>query len=763
MSNPAPSQKQEGADLWLCLLSLGFQPETSSLYENGGSASKVLASLFLSPGGPKFTSLMLHLASHVMLQEMNAFTTDGTWAPEEASAPTSSLDMAMKRFKLTRARCIKAAVQQDHLLQEFQRRAQSLVKSIQEIRNDEDGVSQEGDDSTEKLHKVRVLWSAVDEMLSALGEQRRVVAGVLKGDADQFVLDGAGVSLKVPRVLLEKIERLPQQLNPLCMLELMAPALHLLQEERSRVVGPTPLLQLRPQELQTKSVQAARVLEDLKVLRQKILKEEIPEVRDATRRLQADWDRRWRDTLENKPLASFPSDDPALCFLSPMAPLSFEPVAGSACDSSVFCRYAAKLPEEEEQKVVQSQEVSGASYPEFNRSDVCRSPMSSPACDDVFFANTSLQELLHTPSPPPKAPTPTPRRPVQPASTKTIPTGCKVAPVKNKAKILDWECDNLAEQFAEAITTTSPMVDGKRDGLALEDLLCNLGGDPFSMRRQLPRTPESLILDVKSSWRKAVEESKVQMPDESLVSEGACISIQQTPQLQSHGDPFSPLTLSFNGTPCGATPTATSTTPAAVDPSSSTISSPTSTPTTPAAVDPSSPTSTISSPTFTTPVAVCLSSPTISRSLTSITIAQNQQASLVCRPAWDSLGVEALHSLSGMGRGTVHFSLDDETMPDLPDEHSLLSLSDEDDSGLHLPPCVSTGPQESPQMTSPPSSCLGRGFLAQMTPTTPLVGLGTPGSDLCFTLDLEALEGLTPPRQEYSMPTLIPISPMDDL
>lgn len=41
------------------------------------------ASLFLSPGGPKFTSLMLSLANHVMLQEMKTFRTGAccTWAP----------------------------------------------------------------------------------------------------------------------------------------------------------------------------------------------------------------------------------------------------------------------------------------------------------------------------------------------------------------------------------------------------------------------------------------------------------------------------------------------------------------------------------------------------------------------------------------------------------------------------------------------------------------------------------------------------------
>lgn len=35
----------------------------------------MLASLFLSPGGPKFTGLMLDVARHIMLQEMKTFRT----------------------------------------------------------------------------------------------------------------------------------------------------------------------------------------------------------------------------------------------------------------------------------------------------------------------------------------------------------------------------------------------------------------------------------------------------------------------------------------------------------------------------------------------------------------------------------------------------------------------------------------------------------------------------------------------------------------
>lgn len=43
--------------------------------ETANAGSKVVASLFLSPGGPKFISLMLQLANHVMLQEMKTFKT----------------------------------------------------------------------------------------------------------------------------------------------------------------------------------------------------------------------------------------------------------------------------------------------------------------------------------------------------------------------------------------------------------------------------------------------------------------------------------------------------------------------------------------------------------------------------------------------------------------------------------------------------------------------------------------------------------------
>lgn len=55
--------------------------------------------------------------------------------------------------------------------------------------------------------------------------------------------------------------------------------------------------------------------------RQKLSKEEIPEMRRSIRELEADWDKRWSETLKETPLVSFLKEDPvsgasvsAFCF-----------------------------------------------------------------------------------------------------------------------------------------------------------------------------------------------------------------------------------------------------------------------------------------------------------------------------------------------------------------------------------------------------------------------------------------------------------------
>ncbi|KAM3857605.1 HAUS augmin-like complex subunit 6 [Diretmus argenteus] len=665
--------------------------------EQGSAGYKVVPSLFLSPGGPKFVDLMLHLANHVMVEDMKTFTTDDSWVPEAAAMPASSLDMAVKRLQLTKSRFLKAAVEQDQFLQEYQRRAQSLVKSMKDLRADgakyddllkrRDGdEAEEGASSAQKIQKVRSLWSTIDGMLSAIKGEQLVVACAVKGDVDQFSLDGTDLLLKVPRPLLEKVQQQPQhwssgtlyesgQLNLLCLLELMGHALQLLQQEKAGVSCAASTPQLHPQHLREKLQQMVRSLEALHLTRQKISKEEIPEVRSTIKKLEVEWDRKWADTLKDTPLTSFLNGDPALGFLSPMAPLSFEPAAEAVYQAGVFSQYPAKLLGDKRLQKLQ------------------------------YILNSAAGILMRA------------------SVVKTTPTHPKVAALRNKALILDRECDNLANQFADAVATASPM-GGRIKGLDLGDLLSTLGGDPFSSRKQIPRTPESLIMDVKSSWRKAIEEDAAQKTRQSPRCDGGSIIDWFTPLGKPQEVPPSP----------DAPSQSVSRAPLSADHSSS-----------------------------------------------------QQEVSLMSTLSWDS-NTEALHNLDGTGSSEVLFSLIHETLPDMPGSDSPLSLSDEApeaEDELLLPRITPPKTEALRQCLHRQANSSDASFTdnrkrtpEHLLPHRELTGLdrdwlvadpmGSAASlgstDKVFSLDMDTLEGSPPPpQQEYSLPPLVTFSPIDDL
>ncbi|KAG7243305.1 hypothetical protein INR49_011760, partial [Caranx melampygus] len=703
--------------------------------ETANAGSKVVASLFLSPGGPKFTSLMLNLANHVMLQEMKTFTTDDSWVPEAAATPTSSVDMAVKRLNLITKRFLKTAVDQDHFLQEYQRQAQLLAKSVKEIREEgskyDELLKRHSSDSAqggalpaEKIKKVRSLWSAIDEMLLTTKEEQNSVESVLKGDVDQYILDGTDRVLRIPKCLLERIEQLPHQLssgnvyeagqlNLLCVIELANHTLQILREEQRRV-SHAPKPQLDPQHLQVKWQQMARALQELQLIRQKISKEEIPQVTIAIKELEAAWDKKWLDTLKVTPLISFLNEDPALGFLSPMAPLSFEPAAESG-HSSVFSQFPAKLLEE---KPAESESLEGinssfsdlkSSYPAAPERP--ESPVVTPEAS--LQANSSLDKLFDTLLSPPLRAPPVATPQASASLKKTVRVQPKVAPMRTKTQIVDMECDNLADQFADAITTTSP-TEGRLKGVDLEGLLSTLHGDPFSTRKQLPRTPESLIMDVKSSWRKAVEEDKAEkirrlaklndsVTERLLQHHSCCHNPQQPPVCQQRGILKSSL-------------------------------------------------------------------------------------------LWDTFNTDAQDSPSGTGSSAVQFSLDHETLPEMPSCDSLLSLDDEavdmeseeEEEDELLIPSLKIEAKHSPLTMARhhgllQQACYDGSFTDSRKETQPhlLSGHMVPGldrdwlkepaksveaSDKFFSLDLDSLETPSPPkRQEYSLPTLITFSPIDDM
>ncbi|KAM4536630.1 HAUS augmin-like complex subunit 6 [Odontesthes bonariensis] len=706
--------------------------------ETGNAGSKVVASWFLSPGGPKFTSLMVDLASHVMVQEMKTFTTDGSWVPEAAAMSASTLDMAVKRFDLVRSRFLKAAVDQDRFLHSYQRKAQVLVKSIRDHKADlakydellkcQSAESAQSEASfAEKMKKVRSLWSDIAIMLSTIKNEQNAVESVLKGDVDQYVLDGADQVLKIPRCLLDRVEQLPHQLtsgnvyeagqlNLLVLMELMNHALQLLKEQRCQI-APASKAQLCPQLLQEKSQQMVRVLQDIHLIREKISKEEIPEVKSAIRELETNWDKRWMDILREMPLVSFLNDDPALGFLSPMAPLSFEPATETIYRSSVFSQYAAKLPEEEPSES-EARKCANPSSPKLKSPcPVAVKTSESPfGTIEASRANTSLDWLFDTPSSPHRE---APCAPPPEASVRKT-AQCKLAPKKTKTQILDLEYDNLADEFVDAITTTSPS-DRRVKGLELECLFDTLQKDPFSTKKQLPRTPESLIMDVKSSWRKAVEEDEARKLCESVE-----LNSSLTERLSPLSQPREVVSTDGPSQMVSCTPT----------------------------------------PPITSQV-----SPS----------ADQQGVLLKSTLSWDTFDMD-----SPSGTNGIQFSLNHETLPEMSSCDSLLfedeavDIRSEEDEEL-LIPSLKTKTKPSPLTTSHLGEIQQASTLMASTRTTEclvpdhrlsgmdgdllmeyvaLVGK----ADEMFPLDLDSLETPSPPKkQEYSPPKLITFSPVDDM
>lgn len=245
-------------------------------------------------------------------------------------------------------------------------------------------------------------------------------------------------------------------------------------------------------------------------------------------------------------------------------------------------------------------------------------------------------------------------------------------------------------------------------------------------------------MDVKNSWRKALEEDKAEKTGQSIKCDDSVIG-RLTPLYESHDVLPSPDAHSPNVS-CSITPAVTSHT-----------------------------------------------SPPVNQ----------QGVSIKSTLLWDTFNTEALDSPSGTGSSAVQFSLVHETLPEMPSCDSLLSLDDDDDDDEAvdikseddeelLIPSLKTEVKQSPRTTrrhlSQIQQACDDGFITENGKRTPehllsdhtVSGLdrdwlsepvkSVGGTDKVFSLDLDTLETPSPPKkQEYSLPKLITFSPIDDM
>ncbi|XP_022429495.1 HAUS augmin-like complex subunit 6 isoform X1 [Delphinapterus leucas] len=496
--------------------------------ECGSSFPQVVGSLFLSPGGPKFIHLMYHFARFVAINYIKTHSKNSSvHFTETFNVKPQDLHKCIARCHVARNRFLQILQREDYVTRKYQENAQLSVKQIQNLRSECIGQQNEikkmepYDDQSniqEKIQKVRSLWASVNETLMVLEKEREVVSSVLSV-VNQYTLDGTNVAINIPRLLLDKIEKQMCQLhignvyeagklNLLTVIQLLNEVLKVMKYEHCQANQARLTIDLHFLEKETK-IQRER-LSDLKHMRYKI-KEDLSTIKHSIVEKQEEWHKNWKEFLGLSPFSLIKGWTPAVDLLPPMSPLSFDPASEEAYEKSILLQYPASLPDTRKQHT-QENDCRRASDILETKCDLANSPASfllQPISPSDRNSVTLLEKDTKLTTPREKNETvskKTPEFEAEDSSSSNIAKSSAFGgslPAK-KSDPFQKEQDHLVEEVARAVLSDSPQP-SKGKEVILEELIDSLASNPFLTRNQIPRTPENLISEIRSSWRKAVK------------------------------------------------------------------------------------------------------------------------------------------------------------------------------------------------------------------------------------------------------------------
>uniref|UniRef100_A0A452URQ1 HAUS augmin like complex subunit 6 n=1 Tax=Ursus maritimus TaxID=29073 RepID=A0A452URQ1_URSMA len=498
--------------------------------ECGGSFPQVVGSLFLSPGGPKFIHLMYHFARFVAIKYIKTHSKTSIRFTETFNVKPQDMHKCIARCHVARNRFFHVLQREDCITQKYQENAQLSVKQVRNLRSE--CMEQQNqikkmepyDDQSnlqEKIQKVRSLWASVNETLVYLEKEREVVNAVLNL-VNQYTLDGTNVAISIPSLLLDKIERQMCQLhignvyeagklNLLTVIQLLNEVLKVVKYERCQADPARLTIDLHFLEKETK-LQRER-LSDLKHMRCKI-KEDLTSIKHSVVEKQGEWHKKWKEFLGLSPFSLIKGWTPAVDLLPPMSPLSFDPASEEVYAKSILLQYPASLPDtpkqhNQENDCRRASDIPETVYDLGNRpASFLSQPVSSSDTHGVRLLEKDVK--IRTPREGNETPSKkTPKFEMEDSLSSTTArstentTLAASLPARNRDPF-QKEQDHLVEEVARAVLSDSPQP-SKGKEVKLEELFDSLVSNPFLTRNQIPRTPENLISEIRSSWRKAVE------------------------------------------------------------------------------------------------------------------------------------------------------------------------------------------------------------------------------------------------------------------
>ncbi|XP_063770248.1 HAUS augmin-like complex subunit 6 [Pseudophryne corroboree] len=501
----------------------------------GNGFPQVVASIFLSPGGPKFVHLLYHFARYVLLQHIKRDVDSGdSYIPDSLQCRIQDPQKAVARSKVARRRYLLTLQRENIVIGQYQKKSQLLVKHIRDLRSEYarlqtqyralQKVEMNSCKWDSKIKEIRSMWDTVMRTMQAVDQEVEVVDSVLGVDVDQYCLDGSNVALNIPNVLVTRIEREMHMLqmenvyeagkvNLVTVIQLLNEALKIVKLEHCHSGGEEIHVDL--QYLATKLKFETEVLARLKHMRHKIKREDLVNINKSIADAERDWEKKWKRILGKSPFVIFKGLNPVLELQPPLDPFSFDPAAEEELSSSVFNQYPVTLPDSSNKNPDIKDKDYNDSFMSF-MDDALFTPSrrkSLPFLNQVtpITRRMSLNEKeFHTPVVNVKdrlthtTPNSAPQKWLDRSWRQTASGSLRHTPTPCKQDAMSAARMQLAQQVADYIVNESPRsVSGR--GTELDDLIGMLSSDPFLSRKEIPRTPENLISDIRTSWRKAIQ------------------------------------------------------------------------------------------------------------------------------------------------------------------------------------------------------------------------------------------------------------------
>ncbi|XP_061211264.1 HAUS augmin-like complex subunit 6 [Neopsephotus bourkii] len=474
----------------------------------------VTASSLISPGGSRFIHMFYLFAKHVLTEDMkkNSVGTDKLVAKSVMLRPRN-MYTAKSRCRVAYNKILQIFLKEHFIIQEYQKKAWLLIKDKKRINSEYTVLQVQSEkmkqntenknDKTERIQKVRSMWALIMGMLTSLKKEKEVVDSVLDVLEGGVILDGTKVVVSVPQFLSYKVEKDVYQcfmgnayeaksLNFLAVIQLLNEALRTLRDEHFQSELEKCLFVL-----ENKHMYHKKSLQDLKVMRLEIERQHRVSSESISRE-QENWEVKWKSFLGLCPFYFSLNQDRELTAVQHHS-------SGVVEEDQGFCQHLLSVSDVLDSITEESCEkddgaletmMDKSTPPRFSsmalemaKASECRDSLTE---QDLHIETCEVEEKLVSQDMLRNG------KDESPTSETVENAGYPVQSLLEKAR------DELAEVVAEAVVSEATLT-GERKGMALEDLTMSLSFDPFITRNQIPRTPENLFTEVRRSWRKAIK------------------------------------------------------------------------------------------------------------------------------------------------------------------------------------------------------------------------------------------------------------------